>query len=231
MTHIEKIKKLLRLSRSANPHEAELAMAKAMQLAAEHRIAIDGINPDAETPTITHKTTAPWQRVPYDKQYASKIAEVFFGISVVHERIIIEKESRQGYRYMERATRLIFIGTESDLAIAGYVFEFLTKHFSYCWRNHRGRCKKRQSFVYGMYVAIFQMLHSARPNTDNPQGTQLDISHRDYIAQLFDNVETTKTKRPKTSDGSFNRGFERGLSTQIRPAIPTTERQPLKLNR
>lgn len=36
--HLDKIKKLLRLSQSANAHEAELAMQRAMELALKHGV-------------------------------------------------------------------------------------------------------------------------------------------------------------------------------------------------
>ena len=45
---IEKIKKLLRLARSSNPHEAQLALQRAMALAREHDVAVEGLNPDEQ---------------------------------------------------------------------------------------------------------------------------------------------------------------------------------------
>ena len=66
---LEKLRKLLRLARSSNPHEAALAMAKAMALAAEHRIALDQVNPDHETPRFTHRDDGEdFRRMPHEHQ-------------------------------------------------------------------------------------------------------------------------------------------------------------------
>ena len=61
---LEKIKKLLRLARSANQHEAQLALARALELARAHDVAVDSLNADeqAKEKTITHGDTEARQR-------------------------------------------------------------------------------------------------------------------------------------------------------------------------
>ena len=46
---IERIRKLLRLSQSANPHEAALAAERVQQMLSEYNLTMDSIGCDAET--------------------------------------------------------------------------------------------------------------------------------------------------------------------------------------
>ena len=46
---IERIRKLLRLSESANPHEAALAAQRVQQMLSEHNLTMESIGRDAET--------------------------------------------------------------------------------------------------------------------------------------------------------------------------------------
>lgn len=78
----------LRVECSSNPHEAQQALARAMGLAAEHNVAIEGLNPDeaAKEKKLTHEETEPRVRESYDARYAWVICRSFFNVDTVTMR-------------------------------------------------------------------------------------------------------------------------------------------------
>lgn len=75
---IERIRKLLRLSQSANPHEAALAAQRVQQMLSEYNLTMDSIGCDAETTSArqvnrkTRKALEKWAYV-----LAARTARVF----------------------------------------------------------------------------------------------------------------------------------------------------------
>lgn len=215
MTIIEKIKKLLRLSRSSNPHEAELALAKAMALAAEHRVALESIDPDDDRHVVGHTHTDPWRAITKEKKYASIICQTFFNVTTFTD-YMFDKGS------MSIKRRICFVGTVTDRQIALYVFGFLVQHFRYCWRHHRGRCRSRDSYLAGMYTGIFSKL-IGNPQTTAKPGLAMVPSHRAYIARHFGELfSSNQRKTVKFADSAFRQGFVQGLKTNIRKGVKTT---------
>ncbi|MBI5768723.1 MAG: DUF2786 domain-containing protein [Verrucomicrobia bacterium] len=203
---VEKIKKLLRLARSANPHEAQLAMQRALQLAEEHRVAVDGLNPDAATPLITHQDTDSLARLGYDRNFAALIVKRFFRVRpIVRGAIhVVDGWPRAG-------EKLSFVGTTSDIEIALYVYHFLVRHFAFCWRKHRGRLRNRYSYVHGMFEGLYHKLVEAEPPAPERQaeGTELALSMDGYIAQHIGKIESKGMADP-SADAARWAGFIRG---------------------
>lgn len=112
---IEKIKKLLRLSRSSNPHEAALALERAMAIAHENRIHIASVNPDAEKENLCHKEREETQRISFEKRLAASICVKHFSVSALW-----------GY------CSLIFVGRISDIQIAEYAYDFMLRACKKC---------------------------------------------------------------------------------------------------
>lgn len=226
---LEKLKKLLRLARSSNPHEAALAMEKAMALAAEHRVSLDQINPDHEAPRFTHRATAEhFVRLPAEHQFAASILGRFFRV-----RSIITSVCRQGRDgWPQRRQVVTLIGTETDVEIGLYVLGFLVHHFRFCWRHHRGRCRNRDAFMRGMFAGLYQKLLDAEPPAPPPTAasTALAVSMDGYLAQHFGKLED-KRLPGGSSDASaaLRAGFAQGQRTEIRGGIKPGAPAPLAL--
>lgn len=229
---IDRIKKLLRLARSANPHEAQLAMQRALELARDHDVAVEGLNPDeqAKEKTVTHRDTEARQRMSYDKEYAVRIVGAFFHVSPVFNRKIVTPAD--GWPY--EVQFVTFVGTASDCEIAIYVYDFLVHHFAWCWRKHRGRLRNRRAYVDGMFQGLFRKLHDALPEPTERQvrGNELAlVEHDNYIAAWIGATEAKKFGRPD-HDAHAARwaGYLQGQKTNIAPAIkPSQEPEPLAL--
>ena len=225
---IDKIKKLLRLARSSNPNEAALAMARAMELAAQHHVTIEGLNPDelAKEKAVTHRDTKELSRVTYDQRYAHAICRRFFRVTPVEAEVIhiVDGWPRSAWK-----TRLV--GTASDIEIALYVFGFLTQHFAYCWRQFRGRLRNRHAYVYAMYLGIVSKLAEQMPETE-VKGTELVLAEQTaYIAAVMGKLTSAPIGTPDSmASAAANAGWRQGRKTEIRtPLKPSAEPAPLAL--
>ena len=212
---LEKIKKLLRLARSANPHEANLAMQNAMKLAAEHQIAVEGINPDEQQAAITDQTSRGFIQLTYDRHFAALIVQRFFNVSVVIRPKIIVVDG-----WPKGGKALAFVGKQVDIDIALYVYVFLTRRFAYCWNHHRGRARNRRAFIEGMFRGIWAVLLEAQP-PEEPHKPGLILAERDaYIRAHFGDTSAHKAPHSdKLAAAAAFAGFLHGRNTKIRTPL------------
>jgi len=222
---IEKIKKLLRLARSSNIHEAQLALARAMALAQEHAVAIEGLDPDeqAKEKKVTHRETEPEGCISYDKRFAFGLCRTFFHVDTVTIRCIRTVNGWPRYGY-----KTAIIGTNSDIEIALYVFGFLTHHFSFCWRKYRGRLRNRYAFVEGMFSGIYDRLTLDAPLST---GTELAVTDREnYIEAVIGKTKKSKHQGPDhDATAAKNAGYLHGRNTQIPGGLKAPETGVLTL--
>lgn len=223
---IERIKKLLRLARSSNPHEAQLAMQRALQLAEEYHVAVDALNPDAAKPTITHQDTDTIARLGYDRRFAALIVQRFFRVQPVVCAAI-----RRINGWPRAGQKLSFVGMATDIEIALYVYHFLVQHFAYCWRKHRGRLRSRYSFMHGMWRGLHAKLAEAEPAAAERKvtGTELQISVNGYIAEHIGKIQYDRLGDP-TAQAALYAGYVQGRRTEIRSAIKPAPEAPLALS-
>lgn len=226
MKPIDKIKKLLRLARSSNQHEAALAMKRAVELAAAHQVEIDGLDPDDDASRITHREDETLSRMPYDRTFASFICRRFFRVEPIQCDVI-----RMVRGWPKKGYQMRWVGTESDVEIARYVYQFIYRHFAFCWRKHRGRCRNRYSFVKGMYQGLYTKLLEAEPSAPlrKVKGTEIQTSFDAYIAQHFGKV-TTSSMKDASANAAMMRGFFQGRKTNINPAVKPAKPAPLALS-
>lgn len=215
---LAKIAKLLRLAKSSNPNEAAAALAKAMELAAEHRVALDSVSTDEaeEAKRTSHHETELFERLSYDRKFAMMIVREFFRV----EPVLVQGIREDRYGFPRVGTRITFVGAQCDLTIAIYVYDFLLQRFRYCWTHHRGRLRSRPSFVEGMFQGICSRLDEARPQTAREESTALVLSFKKYIGDNFGPTQPTKVDLPDT-DASAARvaGFGHGRRTEIRTPL------------
>ncbi len=108
---IEKIQKLLSLSESSNEHEAKVAMLKAQELLAKHKLSM--------------------QEVTSFKKYNSKIKEDISSISFTKAKwkgmlahIIADNFGCYNYYKTRRVNTITFFGREEDVLVCNIVLEY-----------------------------------------------------------------------------------------------------------
>lgn len=213
---LDKIKKLLAMKRGGTQHEAETAEALAAALALKAGIDLDTVSiddaPPAQAP-ITHRTFGEWVKAPPEATYSLVICVEFFNVS-----------SMQVSGWTDA---LIAIGTERDLDIAGYVFNFLKREFCWQWNHRSGRSRKRTAFIYGCYCGLVRKLRERAP-----QGEGLVVHEEErrkrYMREKWPNSTSESIEPKKGRDGAARRaGYGAGLDIEIRGGLkPSPEREP-----
>ena len=119
---IDKIKKLLALSKSPNENEAAAALAKAIEICLEHDISIGDVEAIPQDETIEHKDIcAMRQKTPAWEMSLSNGLARLFGCRVL----------MKGYTsFGTKAAKLQFVGYTSDVEICIYVYEYLKRQVS-----------------------------------------------------------------------------------------------------
>lgn len=126
---IDKIKKLLRLAKSSNPHEAALALERAQKLMNEHNIRMDapelhGVNDE----TITSKLRA--QTPPAHIAGLFQLVTSAFGCDGYFQPTFMNME-------------VVFIGHDHRPKIAGYAFTVLERQLSIARKDFVASLSKR----------------------------------------------------------------------------------------
>lgn len=159
---LEKLKKLLRLSESANEHESNLAMEKAMALAAKHNIDISSL--DANSPEkegISHEKIWDDDRYPIRLKLIDGLLQAFFFVKVI---------------YFPDGD-VMLIGRKTDIDFAKWVRDFLAETFGRLAREARATDTTIQ-FVYddyymGLEKTLFVKLDEAKKKAEREEWERL----------------------------------------------------------
>lgn len=233
---IDRIKKLLALSKSPNENEAAAALAKAMEICSEHDISIGDVEAIPQDETIEHKDIcAMRQKTPaWEMQLSNGLARLF-GC-----RVLIT-----GYiEYGVKVSKLQFVGYTSDVEICTYVYEYLKRQVSRMTKEHiktkifRKRTTKehyRECYLEGIVMAVLykarQVYEKQHSNDQTPglivsRGALIDK----YLNELGGDYHDIKHSRKNKSavaagimDGS-KVNLHRGMSAE------NNKTQPLLLN-
>lgn len=211
---IEKIKKLLRMKRGGTADEIATALRLAQELAEKHGIELGSVNPDDEAneKPISHEDEILGARVSWESRYAALIAKQFFKVSVF--RSVNGDRSKYVWR---------FVGEPWDVQIAIYVYRFLCGHFRREWKTRRGRCRKRQAFMWGMYLGLCNKLWERQPPTVQEPGiivTDRQLQRReDYITKHWGELKESSVEPDGDAAAAKRRGWIAGQQTEIRSGI------------
>jgi hypothetical protein len=215
---LDKIKKLLRMKRGGTPDEVATALRLAQDLAEKHGIDLNTVNPDDDNQQrerpISHTDAIHGARIQSECKYAALIADRFFNVSTFTNRGAMP-------------FRITFVGTDWDTQIAVYVYHFLVGHFRREWKTKRGRCRDRQSFMWGMYIGLSSKLRDRQPPTAQQPGLiQVDRAlqrRTEYIGLHFGEMKSVAVTPDSNSTAARYRGWLAGQQTEIRSGIRTAE--------
>lgn len=220
MTNIvEKIKKLLRLSKSPFPHEAELAMERAFELAARHKIEIDSLDLGEELNRVVQDSVRLGFRLSLPRKLSLNIVNTFFNVTAVISYPVVK-----------------FVGTPADIAIARHVSDFLTescRHELDLLLVKHGRPVtevRRRSFVFGFFYGISSQLRGRKEQLciENNQVALVlaknDAKRKEFVADNIGKTAVVVSRKPKRIQKDFlAAGYVRGKNTLIRSAIDQQE--------
>jgi hypothetical protein len=218
---IDKIRKLLRLAQGAtNSHEAGLALERALQLAARHKIDVAGLDLDPEIERIIHERFPIGERLSYISKLTLNVVVEFFHVDVC-----------------VRKPDVVFAGAATDVTIAYYIFGFLSgscRRALSAFEKEKKRKPsqlRRQNFVAGWIRGIRAQLNRAQKETlaleDNKFALALadhERRRRQYMDELIPHQHAIRTPPPRSVPTAAMAGFLEGRTTSIRtPLNPAPE--------
>jgi hypothetical protein len=223
---IEKIKKLLRLAKSSNEHEAALAAARAQELLAKHNLDESEFS-DRELPkeaaisyTDTVKKPASWVYL-----LASSVAGAF----------------DCGY-FFRTDGRMCFVGVDIDHEIASYTFSYLYRtigrlacQFMAKSQQRRltlkGKKKVRLSYCLGAASVVSRKLKDQHEQTPITTMALVPVKEALIKAKLEEHdVITKEREKEDISDRAYWNGVHDGKNIDHgRRAVREKKQRPLRI--
>lgn len=208
---IERIRKLLRLSRGTDhAAEAAVAMAKAVAIARDAGLALDGIDAGDTTHRITHEDGGVLRRS-CSRQRCHIVLRKHFGVDVIGS-------SWRG---------AIYVGPAINIALARHIEIYLISQCAAGWAQHlaanprrrpwrdttasarRERTRARRDYEFGFYRGIDGVLLAHPIRNDLPA---LDSAIQLYISERFA-LTTTPIATPSRPSIALTAGYMAGLAT------------------
>jgi len=221
---LNKIRALLRLAKSDNAHEAQLAMQRAMEIAAKHQIDLSSLSPDDDLNKLTGDHLKLPARLATEWKEALHIAHGYFNVNVTTLCGWNEKKA-------------LIVGTQLDIELASYVVTFLVRSCRQCLATFKAKEKaarrrmstsKAHSFVKGFFWGIRDSLNAQKRAVEAAHaGFQLVLDNgrlaREDAAKPF-MTGYGPAKALAIPDHRLNRaasfrGFLDGSKTEIRPGL------------
>ncbi len=232
---LDQIKKLFALSKSNNPNESALAFSKAQELMLKYNIEQSNLVKDQIEDIIeidfemSKRFTAPNESLAY------WIGEAFFCKPI---------------KIRGLHTKLRFIGTKSDIAVASYIYDFvmnLSEKYAVDYVNDlkkknpnkdwRGKVAKiKQDHSFGFIVAITEKLKKIKEEkmmNNHPEivvQNALMVVKNDLISQYIANQYKNLREGNKNNTVSYNKrhfenGFEKGEKTGLHKGLDKKSNQ------
>jgi len=235
-----KIKKLLQLALSSNPHEAQLAASRAQQLMEKYQVT------DEESHYIFHHLARfGSRRRAADRSLISLLNRHFsiYSIWIQSPKIGNDGLSNGSERGLAatysnghisgRAWHIEIMGLRHHVEIASYTFEYLSREMEQQWRDFRKKTRSKsgdkRSFQLGLLAGLDKRLSGDRSNTKEA-GSLVQL----HSTELISFVETRYPKlsrrktRGSTLSNRYHDGFQQGMNLNIHDGIQSGDK-PLGL--
>jgi hypothetical protein len=187
---VQKIQKILALTNSDNPHESDLAMARAQELCIKYNIDLAAIQlekPEESKvePIIREDLELDAARKSITQTYVTDIIQNFFGTKVLYH----------GNRWSGQ--KLIFIGTKQDIENSKYINSYLNAKFMELWRNYykntpNVRLEERGSYISGLARGLSDKLQETQKKTENFESFGVD---KDKVSNQYGLMVVEKKER------------------------------------
>lgn len=151
---LARISHLLALAQSDNQHEAESAMLKARRLMLKYNLEHAGASSHSAY-RFKHLGTPTGRRMAWQRVLATLLSDFFF-VEVIIVPVYRAAEGKRG-------SVIEICGTEANLEIAAYSYDFLERAALGCWKKHKKEQglmsdQHKQSFLYGVMSGFAEKL-------------------------------------------------------------------------
>lgn len=218
---IEKIRALLRLAKSDNPHEAALAMERAAEIASKHQLDLADIGQEDDLHKIISRDIPCPVRLAHEWKQAVSIVQTFFHVNAL---------------VLTGRSKVKLIGTELDIEIADYICTYLIRACRGAvaqFRNAEKAARRKTTgakitnFIDGFFNGVAERLYSQRASqkTSNSQYAVIlangksarDEWSTDYLGGRA--IKTLGMPSARRNDNALYSGLKAGRQTQINPGL------------
>ena len=218
---ILKIQKLLELGNSTSENEAKQATSKAYKLLAKHNLSLQELK-DVTKEYVEQDLDCKHFRTPTEYAYVLGILRTnFFVVPIFTTEWFSSKLKCKGLKSYK------LFGTPSNIKIAIYVFEYLTRTYKNLYSNlKKENSIDKRSYYMGLTDSINANLKESKKDVENEEG--LIIVEDKEITDFKDSC--TKGKKIKRSiyANSYNQGLIDGANVQIKKAVSTEKKESPK---
>jgi hypothetical protein len=235
MKAIDKVKKLLSLSKSPNQNEAAAALAKAVEICRENDICIEDVEVSGHEEIIHESTAKARQTVPaWESELANRLARLF------NCRLVIYKAPKLSNYRIVREQDLQFVGYESDVKICGYVYTYLKRQVSRIATEHMKTKTFRKRHRYNEYkkcylegivigvVSKVERLFKERQDNNEPGIILKRDAVIDKYLQEIGVVTSNAKARPQKRKDALCAGYCDGKQVALNRGMSGTESQAPK---
>lgn len=222
-TIIQKIKKLLALSKSSNEHESKLAMLKAQELLVKHKISLKEIEEHRDVNVIEGKTNITFKQGKWKSNLAGVIAENF------------------GCYHFFRTNKthtIIFMGKDEDVTVCTIVLEYAIDCINSVVKKLRYEYQKEGYSTRGLendYALGFikGLKYAFEKQKQNNQEWGLILVRDKEVIEAYEQKEFGRTINTNTKFQGFNdvyfQGVEDGENFSISDRVTGEEEEILEL--
>ena len=208
----DKIRKLLQLALSDNPHEAGLASRRARELMEKHRI-----EPETNPFLYHHLARFGARRRAADRSLIALLTRHFSVYSIW----IQSPKVQTG----DVAWHVEIMGLRHHIEIAAYAFDFLVREMETRWRAFRKKgvtsSGDKRSFQLGLLAGLDRQL-TGQPELPNGDYSLLVLEKKALLAFVASRYPRLSQRSGRASlvSNTYNDGFHEGSKLQIRDGIP-----------
>ncbi len=222
---LEKVRKLLALSESANENEALLAMRKARELLARHRL------PGGTGSTLycSRVINLKLQRLAGHHRLLATILIDFFQVEVILATTFDSSACRE-FKCFD------LIGRPGQVKVAEYVFVFLIGRLATLWRQHRREFKTsgvtgRNSFYLGVLKGFQEKLADGNRQQTAPNGANRteEIAHwpvpgpdpdrEHFLALRYPRLRRSRRRAVRIDTDQYRAGKKQGRRLELHAGL------------
>ncbi len=206
---LEKIKKILALASSSNPHESQAATVKANEILLRYNLQNVSLEDDEEEACL--------KRVLCAKKSSAKMVCIYHILETFFVRPVFNKGN--GIVYLE------IVGKRANVELGEYVARFLDRELDHLWELHRRQnpylkgLAMKNSFFRGLAEGYTQKIKQS--NNKGFKKNELMVIKNDlqrYIDTVYGRLRTVKSSA-KSNPYSEKLGKDAGKNLSIRQGI------------
>ena len=218
-----RIEKLMALGRSANEHEASLAMGKANELIEKYHLQglAQGVERNYYCKIIQQKK----KRIAGYQKHICSILQEFFFVRVVLSQLY-DPVATESFKTIE------LFGTRENVTIAEYCYHFLENRLSLLWslnsKKFRGSTRTEKNSYYlgllrGFSLKMREQKQTRRVEKAEVESKSLIVAEEQrlsvFVGMRYPRLRKVSSRSARVYGGTYNEGVEEGKTITFNDGI------------